>query len=147
MMTLGAPPGRSAWTIGIRDPAAAERHLATLKLTGTAVATSGSYEQFVAAGGRRYGHILDPRTGWPAEGLLSVTVVTPRAVDADAWATALFVLGPAAARATAAARADLAVVLLEASADGRLILWVESALADRFTPAAGFETSLTIRTF
>ncbi len=147
MMALGAPPGRSAWTIGIRDPADAERHLATLKLTGTAVATSGSYEQFVAAGGRRYGHILDPRTGWPAEGLVSVTVVTPRAVDADAWATALFVLGPEAARATAAARADLAVVLLEEGADGRLILWVESALRDRFSPAAGLEASLTIRTF
>ena len=147
MMALGSPPGRPAWTIGIRDPGDAERHLGTLKLTGTAVATSGSYEQFVAAGGRRYGHILDPRTGWPAEGLLSVTVVTARAVDADAWATALFVLGPDAARATAAARADLAAVLLQQDAEGRLILWVESALVDRFTPAAGLETILTIRTF
>lgn len=147
MMTLGSPPGRPAWTIGIRDPADAERYLGTLKLTDTAVATSGNYEQFVDAGGRRYGHILDPRTGWPAAGLLSVTVVTARAVDADAWATALFVLGPDAARTTAAARDDLAVVLLQQGDDGRLILWVESALRDRFTPAAGLEASLTIRTF
>jgi len=142
MAVLGSPPGRDHWNIGIRDPAGDGPHLARLALTNTAVATSGNYEQFVSRDGHRYGHILDPRTGWPASGLESVTVVTTRAVDADGWATALLVMGPEAARELAARRDDLAVVLLERDPAGRLIVWVEEILCDRFTPVTGLDLDL-----
>jgi thiamine biosynthesis lipoprotein len=135
MLLRGSPPGRDRWRIGIRNPAPGEPPLGRLDLTDTALATSGNYEQFVSRDGRRYGHILDPRTGWPATGLESVTVVTARAMDADVWATALLVMGPDAARALAGARDDLAVVLLERTAAGGAVLWVETALRTAFTPA------------
>lgn len=137
MAALGAPPGAQAWRIGVRDPRDRVPHFARLLLRDEAVATSGKYEQFVAADGRTYGHILDPRSGRPAEGLIAVTVVAPDAMTADAWGTALFVLGPAEARRLAAARADLAAVLV-VPGDAVDTVWVERGLADRFRlePAA-----------
>ncbi len=147
MVALGAPPGKDGWSIGIRDPQDKHAHLGTLKLSGAAIATSGNYEQFITQDGRRYGHILDPRTGWPAEGLAAVTVVAERAIDVDAWATALFVMGPETAREVAAARDDLSVILLEPDTDGRLILWIEKDLRDRYTPQLKTESYLIIRVF
>ena len=64
-----------------------------------AVATSGNYERFVDIGGKKYAHIIDPRTGYPVEGMAGVTVLSNSAVEADAMSTALFVLGVAASRA------------------------------------------------
>ncbi len=132
---LGAPPGRAAWRLGLRDPADREHTLGTLTLPRAAVATSGDYEQFVAAGGRRYGHILDPRSGWPVDSLASVTVVMDSATLADAWATALTVLGPTAARRLARARLDMDVILVERRPDaaGPDLIWVEETLAGAFT--------------
>src|SRR6185436_20153902 len=99
MAALGSPPGSPQWRIGIRDPRDRMTHFARLRLSGgEAISTSGKYEQFVAANGKTYGHIMDPRTGRPAEGLISVTVVAPSALEADAWDTPLFVLGAATAR-------------------------------------------------
>jgi thiamine biosynthesis lipoprotein len=80
------------WTIGIRDPFG-EGELARLRLTNRAVCTSGNYARFVNVAGRRYSHILDPRTGWTADAVPAVTVVAPTAAAADVWATALSVLG------------------------------------------------------
>lgn len=137
---LGSPPGREHWRLGLRDPAKPDATLGTLTLTRSAVATSGDYEQFVAADGRRYGHILDPRTGWPVDSLASVTVVMDSAMEADAWATALCVMGPAAARRLAAARDDMDVILVERRENGPDLLWVESSFAGRFTMHSG-ETS------
>ena len=85
---LGSPPDRDRWSIGVRDPRDRLSYLGVLSLTDRSVATSGKYEQFVDQDGRRYGHILDPRTGWPAEDLLAVTVVAESATLADAWGTA-----------------------------------------------------------
>ena len=67
--------------------------IAVSELSNRAIATSGDYEQFISIGGHRYSHILDPRSGEPASGLTSVTVLSARAVDSDALATALFVMG------------------------------------------------------
>lgn len=91
---LGAPPGRRAWTVGIRDPRGSTGIAGTIGLRDEAVATSGNYENFVEIGGTRYGHIMDPRSGRPVEGVLSVTVIASTALAADALSTALFVLGP-----------------------------------------------------
>ena len=72
------------WTIDLRSRQAPDAPLARLRLRDGAMATSGAAEQFVEIDGRRYGHVIDPRTGWPASGLLSVTVITADAADADA---------------------------------------------------------------
>lgn len=92
--------------IWVRHPRAADRFFAHFKAGGGAVATSGDYERYFEQAGRRYHHLLDPRTGHPAwaEGspqMLSATVVAPTAMLADAYATAIFVLGPTAGIALA----------------------------------------------
>jgi thiamine biosynthesis lipoprotein len=73
---LGKPPGARGWRVG---------------------ATSGNYENFVELGGRRFGHLIDPRLGHPVENILSVTVLAPTALAADALSTGFFILGPAEA--------------------------------------------------
>ena len=88
--------------------------LATLRLRDAAIGTSGAAEQNVEKGGRRYGHVIDPRTGWPAEGVRSATAVADEAAVADALATAFLVGGEAVARAVCAARrGTMAVLALE----------------------------------
>jgi thiamine biosynthesis lipoprotein len=72
--------------------------LAEFVLSNQALGTSGSGTQFFHHQGKRYGHILDPRTGWPAEQVLSATVIAPTAEQADALSTALYVLGLEGAR-------------------------------------------------
>jgi thiamine biosynthesis lipoprotein len=81
------------WTIGIRDPVRSDRRLAEINLRDRALSTSGSGVQFFRHRGKRYGHILDPRTGWPAEGMFSATVLAPSAAEADALSTAFYVMG------------------------------------------------------
>jgi len=65
-----------------------------IPLKNRAIATSGDYERFFVEGGRRYCHILDPATGWPAQGLMSASVIADSGTLANAWAVALFVAGP-----------------------------------------------------
>lgn len=84
----------TGWTIGVMHPLRPERRLAEIRLRDRALSTSGSLTQSFTFQGQRYGHILDPRTGQPAEGVLAVTVVADTAAVADALSTALFVLGP-----------------------------------------------------
>ncbi len=92
---LGDHGGRP-WRIAIQHPRDPERPLATLELADTSVVTSGDYERFFEKDGKRYHHIFDPRTGYPADRCQSVTVVTPSAALADALSTAVFVIGPEA---------------------------------------------------
>jgi len=80
------------WRIGIKDPRGSGV-IAVLELREGAVSTSGDYERFFLKGGKRYHHIIDPRTGYPARGIWSATVVAKEGVLADALSTALFVLG------------------------------------------------------
>lgn len=87
--------GERPWRIGIRHPRQAGGVLATLELEGdVSVVTSGDYERFFIYRGKRYHHILNPENGWPADKSRSVTVIAGNASLADAWSTALFVLGP-----------------------------------------------------
>ena len=111
--------GDRRWRIGIRDPQRKGAVLAALELdSGESVFTSGDYERFFVWHGRRYHHILDPRTGYPATGARSVTVIHPDPAVADAAATALFVAG-AGHWPAVAARMGVTQVLLVAP-DGRL---------------------------
>lgn len=133
MYALGSPATSPAWRIGIRDPRDRIAYFARLTLSEQAIATSGKYEQFIAQDGRTYGHIMDPRTGRPAEGIISVTVLARTAMEADAWSTALFVLGPGAARAKSKAHSELDAIFVTPGEGGVDTVWVEDALKDRFT--------------
>lgn len=94
------------WRIAIEQPKISERSIAiTLSLTDVAIATSGDYRNYFEADGRRYSHSIDPRTGYPVtHDLVSVTVVHQSCMMADAWATALIVLGAEQAMAVAQAQ-------------------------------------------
>lgn len=97
LATHDSPLTNSGWPIGLRHPLRPERRIGEILLRDRALGTSGSGTQFFIHEGRRYGHLLDPRTGRPAEGMLSTTVAAATGADADALATALYVLGPEAA--------------------------------------------------
>lgn len=89
--------GDRPWRVGIRDPLATDRNTAIATInaqSGDSIFTSGNYERYYIANNKRIHHIIDPRTGYPAKGSLSVTVIHPDATTADAAATALFVAGP-----------------------------------------------------
>jgi len=86
--------GERPWTAGIRDPHSTSQVLSILDLDDEVVATSGDYEHFVKVEGRRYHHLLDPRTGFPASASRSATVIAHNGALAEALSTALFVLGP-----------------------------------------------------
>jgi len=96
IVTLGTHPNGRPWEIGIQNPLAPTGvYLGSLSVVNQTVVTSGSNEQFFIKDGVRYHHIIDPRTGSPAQSdLLSVTAVCSSSVDADALTTALFILGP-----------------------------------------------------
>ncbi|MEM6343741.1 MAG: FAD:protein FMN transferase [Bacteroidota bacterium] len=89
----GRPAERELWRIGIADPKSEEKMLAWLGIKDLAVVTSGDYERFAMIEGKRYAHIINPKTGWPVSGLKSVTILCPDAELADALATSVFVLG------------------------------------------------------
>jgi thiamine biosynthesis lipoprotein len=83
----------SDWKIGVAHPVRPGQRLMELELNNRAVATSGSQKQFFRHAGRRYSHLIDPRTGRPAEGVLSITVLAPSGTLAELLSTAFFVLG------------------------------------------------------
>jgi len=95
IQTLGKRPDRKKWRVGIQDPnGTTGEYLATLEVENKAVITSGGYERYFIENNRAYTHILDPRTGYPAEtDLLSVTVVSSDGAQADALSTALYIMG------------------------------------------------------
>lgn len=93
LLVRGQHAGHAGWPVGIRNPLFGEELLGTLVLKDAALSTSGTSVQWFRHGGKRYGHILDPRTGWPVDHLLGVSVVAPTAAMSDALSTAFFVLG------------------------------------------------------
>lgn len=87
--------GDRPWKVGIQDPRNRNRYFARLSFDRKgAIVTSGDYEKFFVRNGRRYHHIIDPETGYPAQGTVSVTVIAETSMSADALATGVFVLGP-----------------------------------------------------
>ncbi|WP_202405948.1 FAD:protein FMN transferase [Hufsiella ginkgonis] len=93
MSTWGKQPDGSDWAIGITNPMREDTLLAVVPLKQHAVVTSGSYEKFVVFNGKRYAHIINPATGYPATGLCSVTVFGPSAETANGYSTSMMVLG------------------------------------------------------
>jgi thiamine biosynthesis lipoprotein len=109
------------WSVGIGHPLKPEKRLAEVWLRDRALATSGASHQFFRHQGKRYGHILDPRTGWPAEGILSSTVLAPTAAEADALSTAFYALGVAETVDWCRAHPSIGALLVHSSADGSSI--------------------------
>jgi thiamine biosynthesis lipoprotein len=93
MNTWGKQPNGNEWKVAITNPMDKNKVFALLPITNGAVVTSGNYEKYVIFNGKRYTHIIDPRTGYPSTGIMSVTVFAPRAELADALATSVFVMG------------------------------------------------------
>ncbi len=103
------------WTIGIQHPRKKGEIIRRLRLRGMAVATSGDYEQYFEKDGRRYHHILDPRTGFPAASCQSVTVLAADGVTADALSTGFFVLGPQETMRRVREMPDVHVMVVDAA--------------------------------
>lgn len=93
MNTWGRQPDGEFWKVAITNPMDKNKAFALLPLKDNAVVTSGNYEKYVTFNGIRYTHIIDPRTGYPATGIISATVFAPKAEIADALATSIFVMG------------------------------------------------------
>jgi len=93
IVTWGQQPDGSNWRIGIADPQKKNEVISWLSVHDVSVVTSGGYEKYAMIDGKRYGHILDPRTGYPAQGVGSVTIISPDVELSDALATGVFVLG------------------------------------------------------
>lgn len=111
--------GRGGWSVDVRSRQVAGGLIAHVRLRDCALATSGAGEQFVEIDGIRYGHVLDPRTGWPARGILSASVITGDAAIADALSTAFLVGGAALARLYCSEYPDTLVVLTTEEDPGR----------------------------
>jgi len=94
VLVFGRPPVGEKWRVAIVNPLRRERTIGELALDSGAVATSGDYEHYVVIDGRRYGHLIDPRTAMPARGVLSATAIGPLGVWSDGLSATLFLLGP-----------------------------------------------------
>jgi thiamine biosynthesis lipoprotein len=134
------PAEPSGWLIAVRHPLHHEQRLAEVRLRDGALGTSGSGNQFFHFGGKRYGHVIDPRTGYPAQGLLSATILAPSAAAADALATAAFVLGVERTLALCAGHGELAALLVApGDRDGEIRLHTAGLAADQWRRLDGVE--------
>jgi len=140
VLTMGTKPDGSLWHVGIQDPQGGL--LGTVEITDKALITSGGYERyFEDEDGNVYWHIMDPQTGYPADGgLISVTVMGDEGIRCDALSTALFIMGTEGAVAFWRAQGDFDMLLV--TSDGRLLLTPDAAAV--FTPdeACPYETAV-----
>jgi thiamine biosynthesis lipoprotein len=139
VLARGNQPGRgeAGWTVGLRHPLRPAERLAEFSLRDQALSTSGSGTQFFIRRGRRYGHILDPRTGRPAEGLYSATVLAPTAAEADALSTAFYVMGPDRVDPYCAEHPEISALLVgPAERDGEVQLFAFGLARESREPSA-----------
>jgi thiamine biosynthesis lipoprotein len=131
---LGLPPGRTSWTVGIQNPDHPDKLLGTLDLLAGSVSTSGGYENFLTINGRRYGHIIDPRTMQPSTASLSATVVSPDGTLADAASKVAFILGPNGGLAFVDSIPRMMALVAYRKADGRVGIAMSERLKPLFHP-------------
>jgi len=130
---LGMPPGGGPWSVGIKHPRK-DGLLGIVTTDGGSVATSGDYQHYFEVDGVRYHHILDPATGYPARGLMSVTVLAERCIDADAYATAVFVLGARRGMRLVESLEGVEAIIVTGENEVNEVL-VSSGLEGRYRPA------------
>lgn len=109
---------RGGWSVGVPHPYRPGEHVGEIVLRDDALGTSGAGTQFFEAAGRRFGHLIDPRTGWPTEGVYTATAVAATAAEADALATAFYIDGPAGASEYCAEHKNVGAVLVCPTAAG-----------------------------
>lgn len=95
LYAMGAPPGKPGWKVSIKDPSHPSRTVESVDLKNASISTSGNYEKSFWADGKIWSHIMDPRTGYPAMGTLSVSIVAAKALDSEAWAKPYYIQGRA----------------------------------------------------
>ena len=134
ILALGAKPDGSPWRIGIQDPQG-EGYLGVLELEGQAMGTSGGYQRYYTApDGTVYQHILDPKTGYPVESdLLSVSILCDNGTMADAYSTALYVMGSAGAQAFWRTHGGFEMILITTAGQ---VLYTPG-LSEKITPTEG----------
>jgi thiamine biosynthesis lipoprotein len=123
------------WPVDIKHPWQTGHCLGRLWLRDKGLGTSAATFQYLEHEGRKLGHVLDPRTGWPAEGVASASVVAPTAAEADGFSTAFFVGGPELARAVCAGRPDIGCVLLTEGNNAEVL--VLNLGPEAYSPPAG----------
>jgi thiamine biosynthesis lipoprotein len=132
---IGLPEGRSSWSIAVRDPRSKIALIGTLQIDGReeswGIASSGQYERYYEFEGVRYGHIMDPRTGWPVQGMLGVTIFANRAMRADILSTCVYVLGPVGGRRLIVEEQVDGLIILPGD-DGGVKIHISKGLADSF---------------
>jgi FAD:protein FMN transferase len=133
---LGTLPGKRGWTVGIRHPDRADALVGEIDAREGSVSTSADTANFLVADGRRYGHILDPRSLQPSAAALSVTIVSADATLGDAMSKAAFILGPRDGLALIDSYPDMAGAIAYRKADGSVGVAVSSRLTGRFHAVA-----------
>jgi thiamine biosynthesis lipoprotein len=119
LRAIGAPQDEPrGWNVQLGDPLGGPRPIARVHLRDRALGTSGAANQFFESGGRRWGHILDPRTGWPAARLASASALARTAAEADALSTAFYVMGAGAAREFCRRHPGIGAVLVHSGNGG-----------------------------
>jgi thiamine biosynthesis lipoprotein len=131
---LGTPPGKPSWTVGVRNPDAADKLVGVIDVKGGSVSTSADYGNFLVAAGRTYGHLLDPHTLLPSDASLSATVISEDGTLADAMSKAAFVLGPKQGIALIDATPGMAGVVAYRKPDGGVGVAVSQRVAWRRVP-------------
>ena len=120
VLALGSPPGTDGWEIAVAHPLRRDEPILTLEIRDASVATSGNSEKRFVVDGRPLGHVLDPRTGVPLATGGSVSVIAPTGSDADAFSTALLVMGPDEGLEWVSHRKNLSAVYLDVNGSGEL---------------------------
>jgi len=119
VVAIGTPPGKAGWTVRIRNPYNIEESVDELVLRDACFSSSSNYERTFEVAGEQYGHIFDPRTGWPVDELAVAAAIAPSGALSDALSTAFFVLGEAGTRQYCDEHPEVGAVLAPVSEDGR----------------------------
>ena len=122
LYAVGHPPGRDGWKLAVRDPATPATSLRFVTLRDGAISTSGISDRFIEVDGHRYGHIFDPRSGEPAEGMCQVSVIAPSATDSDALTKPAFILPRESVQALFSKREAVHVIRIEGPC-GHGVVW------------------------
>ena len=137
MYAMGTEPGNArGWAVGLSHPWQPERRMAVLHLRDRVLGTSASTYRNLEYNGRKLGHILDPRCGWPAEGMASASAIAATAAEADALATAFFILGVEKTRAYCETHGDIGAVLLSDGGEKPTVLGLAPGEIELLEPLA-----------